>query len=60
MHKEMSELIETQADEIERTKIELDEYKDRIENYEIETDILKQLYHDGFINLDGHPIDKNA
>ena len=60
MNKEMSELIETQADEIERMKIELDEYKERIENHERETNILKQLYHDGFIDLDGHPIDKNA
>ena len=56
----MSELIETQADEIERMDIELDEYKERIENHERDTDILNQLYHDGFIDLDGHPIDKNA
>ena len=60
MNKEMSELIETQADEIERMKIELDEYKERIENHERDTDILNQLYHDGFIDLDGHLIDKNA
>ena len=58
--KEISELIERQVDEIERLKDELNEYKEKIEYHERDSDILKQLYQDGFIDLDGKPIIKDS
>ena len=55
----MIDYMNNQADEIERLKEELEEYKHRIDERSKDTDLLKSLYEAGHIDLDGNPIDKN-
>ena len=40
-------------------KGELIEWKDRIEDYERDSQLLKRLYDDGYIDLEGNPVDKD-
>ena len=56
---ELKEIIDQQVEQIEQTKEELEEYKDRLEEHSRDTDMLKRLYDDGFIDLNGNPIIKN-
>ena len=47
--------ISKQADEIEKMKDELKLYKKKLEDHSRDTDLLKQLYDAGFIDIDGNP-----
>ena len=57
--RELAELISRQAEEIEQMKDKLVECKVRIEDYERDSDILKRLYEDGFIDQDGNPVNRD-
>ena len=52
----MIDHINKQADEIEQMREELENYKQKLEDHSRDTDLLKQLYDDGFIYIDGNPI----
>ena len=52
----MSEFIKRQEEEIERMKVELNECKERIEDHERDSELLKRLYDNGYIDLDGNPV----
>ena len=58
-NKELSTLIEKQAEEIDQMKEELIDYRERVENHERDTELLKRLYENGYIDLNGDPIDRN-
>ena len=57
--RELAELISRQAEEIEQMKDEMVEYKVRVEDYERDSDILKRLYEDDFIDQDGNPVNRD-
>ena len=40
-------------------KEELIDYRERVENHERDTELLKRLYENGYIDLNGDPIDRN-
>ena len=48
--------IKKQADEIEQMRYELENYKQKLEDHSRDTDLLKQLYDDFFIDIDGNQI----
>ena len=48
--------INKQTDEIERMREELENYKQKLEDHSRDTDLLKKLYDDGFIDIDGNLI----
>ena len=50
------DLINQQTKQIEQMKEELDEYKNKLEDHMKDTDLLKKLYDNGYIDLDGNPI----
>ena len=53
---ELENLIDQQTKQIEQMKEELDEYKNKLEDHMKDSDLLKKLYDDGYIDLDGNPI----
>ena len=50
--------INRQKDEIDDLKNELKEYKVKYEDRQKDTELLQKLYDNGYIDLDGNPIDK--
>ena len=40
-------------------KDKLNEYKDILEEHERDTELLKHLYENGYLDLDGNPIERN-
>ena len=40
-------------------KEEFIDYRERVENHERDTELLKSLYENGYIDLNGDPIDRN-
>ena len=51
-------LVEEQEDEIDKLKEELRACKSKLDDYSKDTDLLKKLYDDGYIDLDGNPIER--
>ena len=58
-NRELSSLIEKQAEEINQMKEELIDYRERVENHERDTELLKRLYEDGYIDLNGDTINRD-
>ena len=58
-NRELSSLIEKQAEEINQMKEELIAYRERVENHERDTELLKRLYEDGYIDLNGDLINRD-
>ena len=58
--RELSNYTDRQKDEIEDLKAELNECKSRLEEREKGTELLQNLYSNGYIDIDGNPIDKNS
>ena len=56
--KAIQDHISEQEEIIENLKNKLDECKQRIEDYQKDTDVLQKLYQEGYIDLDGEPIHK--
>ena len=56
---ELNKLIQQQAEEIEQMKNELDDCRVRLEDHEKDSELLKRLYENGYIDLDGNPIDRD-
>ena len=54
--KKLEEFIEKQNEEIEDLKLMLIETTLKLEKHENNTELLKDLYDKGFIDLDGNPI----
>ena len=54
--KAIQDHISEQEEIIENLKNKLDECKQRIEDYQKDTDVLRKLYQEGYIDLDGKPI----
>ena len=54
----MLDFIEEQRHEIEQMQEELEDYKQKLEDHSKDTDLLKNLYDRGYIDLDGNPINK--
>ena len=52
---ELENHISKQADEKEQMKDELKFYKQKLEDHSRDTDLLKQLYDAGFIDIDDNP-----
>ena len=52
-------LIEKQEEEINLMKEELIVYRKRIDNHEGDTELLKRLYENGYIDLNGDPINQD-
>ena len=52
--------IEKQGEEIEDLKQMLEEAKQKLEDHEKDTDLLKILYENGFIDIDGNPTGKKV
>ena len=50
--------IEQQEEEIENLKEELKDAKSRLEDHSRDTDLLKKLYDDEYIDINGDPIDR--
>ena len=50
--------INRQKDEIDDLKNELKEYKVKYEDRQKDIELLQKLYDNGYIDLDGNPIDK--
>ena len=46
-------------DEIERMQEEIKNYSQRLEDHSKDTDLLKKLYGNGFIDIDGDPVQKD-
>ena len=40
-------------------KNELDDCRARLEDHEKDAELLKQLYDNGYLDLDGNPIERN-
>ena len=57
-NQELSEHIRQQAEEIDDMKNELNDCKRRIEDHEKDSEILKQLYENGYIDLNDDPVDR--
>ena len=57
-NQEMLDFIEEQRHEIEQMQEELEDYKQKLEDHSKDTDLLKNLYDRGYIDLDGNPINK--
>ena len=57
--KELNKLIHNQEEEIDSLKDELREWKDRLEDHSRDSEILKRLYEQGYIDLDGKPTSRN-
>ena len=55
-----SDFINTQKDEIYDLKEELNECKARLEDHEKDTELLKCLYDQGIIDIDGKPVDNRS
>ena len=55
----MIDCINIQSDEIYRIQEELEDYKQKIQEHSKDTDLLKQLYEDGYIDIDVNPIQKD-
>ena len=53
-----TDCIEKQKDIIDDLKVELADYKAKYEDREKDTLLLQNLYDNGYIDLDGNPIDK--
>ena len=58
--KAIQDHISEQEEIIENLKNKLDECKQRIEDYQKDTDVLQKLYQEGYIDLDGEPIHKES
>ena len=58
--KKLENLIEKQGEEIEDLKQMLEEVKQKLEYHEKDTDLLKTLYENGFIDIDGNPTGKKV
>ena len=56
--KELSKYIDIQDEEIDNLKNELEEYKARLEDHSNDTEILKRLYENGYIDVDGKPTNR--
>ena len=54
----MIDYIDQQADDIERLQEELAEYKQKLEDHSKDTEPLKKLYKNGYIDMDGEPTNK--
>ena len=52
--------IEKQDEEIVDLKQMLEEAKQKLEDHEKVTDLLKTLYENGFIDIDGNPTEKKV
>ena len=50
--------VQEQEDEIDKLKEELRACKSKLDDYSKDTDLLKKLYDDGYIGLDGNPIER--
>ena len=59
-NEELIELVDNQTKQIEDMKEELEEYKNRLEDHSRDTDLLKRLYDNGYIDLNGDPIERNS
>ena len=55
-----TDLIEKQKDEIYDFKEELNGFKSRLEYHKRDTEILKSLYGQGIIDIDGNPVDRKS
>ena len=58
-NRELVDLIERQDEEIKRMRDELNECRDRIENHERDSEFLKHLYENGYIDLNGNSIERD-
>ena len=57
-NQDLSEYIRQQVEEIDDMKNELNDCKRRIEDHEKDSEILKQLYDNGYVDLNGDPVDR--
>ena len=57
-NQEMIYYMQQQADDIERLQEELDEHKQKLEDHSNDTELLKELYERGYIDIDGNPTNK--
>ena len=57
--KKLEDYIEKQYEEIDELKLMLKETTFKLEEHERDTDLLKNLYDKGFIDIDGNPIVKD-
>ena len=53
---ELVGLIKQQTKELEDLKEELEDYKERLEDHSKDSEMLKRLHENGYIDLDGNPI----
>ena len=56
--KDLTDCIERQKEIIEDLKMELVDFKSKYEDRERDTQLLQNLYNNGYIDLDGNPVDK--
>ena len=57
--RELVALIEKQEEEINLMKEELIDYRKRIDDHEGDTELLKRLYENGYIDLNGDRINQD-
>ena len=57
-NQKLSEYMSQQAEEIDEMKNELNDCRRRIKDHEKDSEIPKQLYENGYIHLNGDPVDR--